>query len=169
MPLAPAHDVPAGLESAHEDALAYCAYLNAHGYDADTWFYRTVLADADPACGYAVEYAGSLVRPDGSRAAFTSGITILCEDGRLSWRTLTGAGRALITLGTSGGHALMPYYVAGWNPRDTPLRRDQSVNPGTLPQVVMHKMSAHVFGDGPAVFYDLRMTRVTLDGHPVMA
>jgi hypothetical protein len=155
---------PAGLETAHSEAAAYCTWLLGHGYDADVWQYETALDGYGNrrtvfGNGYAVKYAGQLIRDDGSRAEYPSaGIKLLCEDHQLPLAKLVHAGRALITLEDD---APVPYYVACYNPRDTELRNDQAVNPGTLMQVNLHKLTRGVIGDGPHRFYDIRLTRVT--------
>jgi hypothetical protein len=162
---------PEAILTAEREARSYAAWLAAHGYhEASVFWFRTTLNNYGPeslrtvyAQGYAVRYAGTLVRDDGSTAEYpTAGITVFCQDSQLPVAKLSQA-RALVTFSTDvGGRreygAYTPYYVASYNDRATDLRRDQSVNPGTLPHVILHELTP-LDGqpDGPARFYELRM------------
>jgi hypothetical protein len=155
---------------AEREARAAAAWLAAHGYETSVWIFSTALTCYGPessrttyAAGYAVRYAGQLVRDDGSRAEHpTAGITVFCQDAQLPLAKLLAAGRALVTFGDGAVNGrdygpYTPYYVAAWNPRKTDKQRDQSVNPGILPSVILHELTAMIGGDGPKRFYDLRM------------
>ena len=156
------------ITTAEREARADAAWLSAHGYEASVWTFSTALDNYGPsssrtsyARGYAVQYAGRLVRDDGSRAEFPSaGITVYCQDSELPLTRLLKDSRALVTFGTGDGRTYgpyTPYYVAGWNPRETDLqRRDQ---PGILPHAHLHKLTPLIGGDGPKRFFDLRLTQ----------
>jgi hypothetical protein len=156
------------ITTAEAEARADAAWLNAHGYEASVHVFSTALDNYGPesprtsyAAGYAVQYAGRLVRDDGSRAEHpTAGITVYCQDSQLPLARLLAAGRMLVTYGTGDGRTYGPYaayYVAGWNPRETDVQRDPVINPGILPHVHMHAMSPLMGGDGPKRFYDMRL------------
>lgn len=155
---------------AEHEARAYAAWLAAHGYEASVWLYRCALNCYGPgsprtayAAGYAVRYAGTLVRDDGTQAEHpTAGLTVFCQDGQLPLARLLLNDRALVTFsaGAHDGRDYEPYvpcYVAAWNPRETDLQRDQSVNPGVLPSAILHELTPLAGGDGPKRFYDLRL------------
>jgi hypothetical protein len=159
------------LETAEREARAYAAWLAAHGYhEASLWWFRTTLDNYGPgdrrtetAVGYAVRYAGTLVRNDGSTAEHpTAGITVFCQDSQLPLSKLAGA-RALVTFSTAGAGgrreygSYTPYYVASYNPRKSDVQRDQQVNPGALPLVILHELTPAIGGGGPMRFYDLRL------------
>jgi hypothetical protein len=156
-------------ETAEAEARAYAAWLAAHGYDeASVWTFGCALDNYGPpryrryASGYAVRYTGTLVRDDGSRAEHpTAGIVVFCQDTQLAAGNLIQADRALVTFGTGDGQEgtiYTPCYVASYNERDTALRRDQSVNPGTLPYVILHELTPMIGMGGPKRFYELRLT-----------
>jgi hypothetical protein len=152
---------------AEREARADAAWLAAHGYETSVHVYSTALTCYGPessrttyAAGYAVRYAGQLVRDDGSRAEYpTEGITVYCQDGQLPLGRLLAHGRALVSFGTGGWDygSFEPYYVAAWNPRESEVQRDQAVNPGVLKHVHMHRLTPLIGGDGPLRFYDLRL------------
>lgn len=157
------------METAEREARAYAAWLAAHGYhEASVHRFSTTLNNYGPgdrrtetAVGYAVRYAGTLIRDDGSRAEYpTAGITVFCQDSQLPLARLVKDGRALVTYGTGDRDTYGPYtpmYVAGYNPRITGLQRDQSVNPGIVPQAHLHELTPLIGGDGPLRFFDLRL------------
>ena len=156
------------METARSEASEYTAWMNTHGHTATLYHFSTALNDYGPessrttyAAGYAVEYSGRLIRDDGSMAEYpTAGITVFCEDSQLPLAKLVKAGRALVTF-DNGEYT--PYFVACYNPRESETQRDQTVNPGTLPSVILHKLTPLIGGDGPKRFYDLRMTRVIIN------
>jgi hypothetical protein len=150
------------LENMREDACLLRDWLNDHGYTATAWRYATALNNYGPtsrrteyAGGYAVRYAGQLVRDDGSRAEYpTAGVYLLCSDDHLPMGRVIDAGRALITF---DNETYAPYYVAGWNARDTKLRREIA---GRCQNVVLRTLTPTVGGDGPKRFFDLRMVAI---------
>jgi hypothetical protein len=157
------------ITTAEREARAHAAWLNAHGYEASVWTFCTALDNYGPesrrtsyARGYAVRYAGRLVRDDGSRADFpTAGITVYCQDDELPLGRLLAAGRALVTFGAGDSREYgpyEPYFVASWNPRKTGRQLDQDINPGILPSVILHKLTPLAGSDGPKRFYDLRLS-----------
>lgn len=155
------------LETAQREAGEYAGWMNAHGYTATVWMFSTALDNYGPessrtryAAGYAVQYAGRLVRDDGSMAEHpVAGVTVFCQDDQLSLDKLMEAGRAVVTFGESGTYE--PYYVAGWNPRKSETQRDPSVNMGTLQTVQLKTLTPLIGGDGPKRFYDLQLTAVS--------
>lgn len=153
------------LELARQESRAYADWLSAHGYwTSEVYRFTVALNDYGPcnrrteyATGYAVRYEGQLIRDDGSMAEYaTAGVTVFCEDSQLPLAKLVKSGRALLTFGDVGPYA--PYYVAAYNPRETDVQRDQSVNMGTMQTVILHKLSPMWGGDGPKRFYDIRLT-----------
>jgi hypothetical protein len=156
--------MPDILDIMHTETAGFAAWLSLHGYDVTLWRYSTALNNygaghsrTEHAAGFAVSYAGQLVRDDGSRAPYLAGIRVYCDDSQLPPGRLVKAGRALVT---SDDKSYTPYYVAGYNLRDTELRRDRTVSPGTLPWVTLHELTPLTGGDGPTRFYDLRLTPV---------
>lgn len=156
------------LVTAEHEARADAAWLNAHGYEASVWVFSTALNCYGPessrtayAAGFAVRYAGQLVRDDGSQAEYpTAGVTIYCQDSQLPLTKLLASSRALMAFGDGGGREYGPYeiyYVAAWNPRETDVQRDQEINPGILPHVHMHQMTPAFYTEGPKRFYDMRL------------
>jgi hypothetical protein len=159
------------LAVAEHEARAYAAWLIAHGYhEATTWRFSTALNNyglghsrAICATGYAVRYAGTLVRDNGSTAEYpTAGVTVFCQDDQLPISELIQDGRALAAFSSDSGAtdaflSYTPYYVASWNPRETDLQRNPAVNPGTLPLVILHELTPGIAGDGPMRFFDLRL------------
>lgn len=153
------------LKNMREDAYLIRDWLNSHGYTATAWQYCTALNNYGPASrrtiypnGYAVRYAGQLVRDDGSRAEYpTAGVYLLCSDDHLSMGRVIDAGRALLTF---DNETYTPYYVAGWNPRDTDLQRDPSLNLGRCQNVMLHALTPFIVCDGPKRFFDLRMIAI---------
>jgi hypothetical protein len=107
------------MQEMRSKALQYAGEARAHGYSADVLTWHTALDNYEPvprayASGYAVKYAGTLIRDDGSRAEFpTAGIIMSLTDSGLSLDRLLNA-IALFDYGDS----VQPYYVAGWNDKD---------------------------------------------------
>lgn len=157
------------LATAEREARADAAWLSAHGYETSVWVFSTALDNYGPessrtsyAAGYAVRYAGQLVRDDGTTAEYpTAGLTVYCQDSQLPLDKVLASSRMLVTFGDGWPHEYgpyEPYYVAAWNPRETDLQKDPEVNPGILPHVHMHAMTPFaVAGDGPKRFYDMRL------------
>jgi hypothetical protein len=157
------------LETAEREARVYASWLAAHGYhEASLWMFSTTLNNYGPgdrrtetAVGYAVRYAGTFIRDDGSRAEYpTAGITVFCQDSQLPLTRLIKDGRALVTSGTGDRDEYgpyTPYYVSHYNPRVTGVQQDQSVNPGTVPTAGLRELTPLIGGDGPLRFFDLRL------------
>jgi hypothetical protein len=156
------------MTTAEREARRDAEWLGSHGYTVTLLVFRTALNNYGPesqrtayAIGYAVQYSGTLVRDDGSRAEHPrEGIRIYCQDTQLDLGNLLHHGRALVTFGDGTDRdysAYVPYYVAGWNPRQTEVQQDQAINPGILPTVELHVLTPMTGGDGPKRFYDLRL------------
>ena len=148
------------------EAIKRTQWLNAHGYSGTTvWHYSVRMTNYWPgskrdwtASGYAVEYAGLLIRDDGSQAEYPSaGVELFChEDGGMPLDKLIESGRALITFGANS--LPIPYYLASYNPRESDGQRDQSINPGVTRTANMHKLTSLPCGDGPLRYYDVRLS-----------
>ena len=88
---------------------------------------------------------------------------MFCQDSQLPLAKLLAASRALITFSTSAAGRreygpYTPYYIAGYNPRESEVQRDPVINPGTLPTVILHELGPLAGQpDGPLRFYDLRL------------
>lgn len=155
-----------GLETAESEARTYAEWLAGHGYAVTVHRYSTALDNYGPessrtryAAGYTVDYAGQLIRDDGSMAEYpTAGITVFCQDDQLPLDKIVSAGRALVTFGDNGVYTA--YYVAGWNDRKSDKARDASLHGGTsaVPYVLLHVLTPLIGGDGPKRFYDLRLS-----------
>jgi hypothetical protein len=126
----------------HNEALQYAASLRRLNYSADILCWNTALDNYEPsrdyAHGYAVRYEGTLHDRDTGRTAEypTAGITMFCDDLQLPLGNLISAGPHAVAL-FDYGNAVHPYYVAGWNPRETDKQRDPALHGTATAKTVM--------------------------------